>query len=221
MNFYPDTKAVAAFHIQPPDLRGLLFAVIMLVASFFLTACDAEKLPALARDDLILAFGDSLTEGKGVNASLSYPAILEQLTGRIVLNRGISGETTAEGLKRLPAVLDTEHPELLILMHGGNDILRNHNLAKTKANLLAMIDEAHSRSITVILIGIPEKKLFSKTAPFYREVAEQKALILEDSIIASLLKNPSMKSDAVHFNERGYRAIAERIQELLEKSGAL
>jgi len=138
-----------------------------------------------------------------------------------VINAGISGETTAEGLRRLPEVLDATKPGLLLLMHGGNDILRNLGAGQAKANLQAMIDLATDRGIQVVLVGVPEKKLLSSSAPYYQELAEDFDLVLEKSVISRLLKKPALKSDSVHFNAAGYSEIAKTLFELLRDRGAL
>jgi len=192
-----------------------------IVLALLLSACDGDKLQALSDGDVILAFGDSLTAGKGVSVDKAYPAVLSELTGFRVVNAGISGETTEEGLERLPGVLDEENPSLLILFEGGNDILRNQDLTQTKSNLNAMIKMAKDQGVQIALVGVPRKQLFSSTAEFYGELAEEHELPLQDDIVASLLRKPAMKSDSVHFNNSGYRALAESIEELLRESGAL
>lgn len=193
----------------------------LLLLLALLAGCGGDRLPALGNDSHILAFGDSLTEGKGVSRSASYPAVLQQLSGRTVINAGISGEVSADGLPRLQALLDEQSWDLLILMHGGNDILRNLNADTSKQNLAAMIDAAQARDIPVLLIGVPEKQLFSTSAPLYRELADEYRLVFIDDIISRLLKSPDYKSDQVHFNEAGYRKLAETILHTLQKNGAL
>lgn len=193
----------------------------ILLGALLLTACGGSKLSQLQPGDVILAFGDSLTAGKGVTADNAYPQVLSELTGLDVINAGISGETTAEGLKRFPAVLDASNASLVILFEGGNDILRNYNLDETKANLDEMINIAKGKGLQVVMVGLPRKQLFSSTAELYRELAEAHELPLEDEIVASLLRKPDMKSDSVHFNVKGYRALAVAIQSMLTEAGAL
>lgn len=190
-------------------------------ALLLITACSDTSLNPLSPDDVIVAFGDSLTAGKGVSEDLAYPAVLGQLTGLKVVNAGISGETTEEGLDRLPGVLEREQPSLLILFEGGNDILRNYDLSETKQNLETMIAMAKADGVQVVMVGVPRKQLFSKTADFYIELAESHELPIEDEIVASLLRKPEMKSDHVHFNRKGYRMLAEAIAEMLREAGAL
>ena len=196
-------------------------AFALVVALMALGACGSSKLEPLAPGDRILAFGDSLTAGIGAATQHSYPTVLAQLSGLDVVNAGVSGETTADGMQRLPGELERVSPALLVLTEGGNDILRNVSSRVIKENLRAMIEYANSRGVPVVLIGVPQKNLFSSVAPLYRELAEEYALVFDDALLSDLLRAPRYKSDMVHFNERGYRAMAEAIYALLDDNGAI
>ncbi|MDW3096435.1 MAG: GDSL-type esterase/lipase family protein [Gammaproteobacteria bacterium] len=202
---------------------GIRVSLYVLIGCLFLLqACsDSISLMPIPQDGVILAFGDSLTVGVGVSDAHSYPAVLAQLAGRKVVSSGISGEETTQGLARLPGVMDDVNPDLLILLQGGNDILRNRSLQKTKQNLAAMIELAQSSGVQIVLIGVPEKKLFSDMAPLYEELAEQYNLVLANDLLSNLLRDNEYKSDAVHLNQQGYRVLAESIHKLLVKHGAL
>lgn len=119
------------------------------------------EVPVMGPEKRILAFGDSLFAGYNVAKSDSYPAKLEaalrsQGVNARVINAGVSGDTSAAGLQRFTFALDamSEAPDLLILELGGNDLLRGLSPAETKSNLEAMIKEAQSRGIAVLLMGI-------------------------------------------------------------------
>lgn len=170
---------------------------------------------------MILAFGDSLTYSYGAPPEDSYPLVLQALTGHTVINSGIPGEVTAEGLERLPGELDKHEPDLLILLEGGNDILRSHDLSKTRANLAAMIELAQMQGVQVLLLGVPQKKIFSNTAPFYQELADEYQVVYEGDMLPDLLWDNRYKSDSIHFNSDGYRELAERIDDLLRAKNAL
>lgn len=199
----------------------LFHIIAVTLISILLNGCSEPKLAPLQYGDTILAFGDSLTFGVGTEPANSYPAILAELSGLDVINAGISGETTEEGLQRLPLELDRTYPDLLILIEGGNDILQNKSESTIKSNLSKMIELAHSRDIPVVLIGVPQKRLFSDSAPLYQELAEDYQLVFDGDLIGSLIRSPSLKSDHVHFNTEGYRKMAESIYELLSDNGAL
>lgn len=195
--------------------------VALLLGMLWLYGCSDRRLEPLGEDAVILAFGDSLTVGVGAAATESYPAVLAELSGRQVVAAGVSGELSAQGRQRLVAELQRVRPQLLILLHGGNDILRNRPAAALKQNLAAMIAEARRQAVPVVLVGVPEKRLFSSAAPLYAELAEQHDLVLIEGLLADLLRDPAMKSDAVHLNARGYRALAEGIRQTLQREGAL
>jgi lysophospholipase L1-like esterase len=193
----------------------------IIIGTIVLQGCDQPKLTPLPARGTILAFGDSLTVGVGTDKAKSYPSVLAQLSSLRVVNAGVSGEVTAEGLARLAETIDRTSPDLLILLEGGNDILRNQDLKVTKTNLAEMIELAQNRGVEVVLIGVPTKTLFSDTASFYADLADDYQLVFEDSLIASLLRKTAYKSDAIHFNQQGYRLMAEGIHELLVENGAL
>ena len=196
------------------------YQLIIGLISLLLIGCSHQLTP-LATGSTILAFGDSLTAGYGVSRQDSYPEVLAKISGHPVINSGISGETTTQGLARFSQVIDETKPALIILMEGGNDILQNLNPAQTKANLQQMITLAKQKNIQILLVAVPAKSLFSASAGFYKELAQQNELPLEDKIIAELEKDPRYKSDYVHFNSQGYKLLAEKIAQDLTKHGAL
>ncbi|PAJ71960.1 hypothetical protein CJF42_23860 [Pseudoalteromonas sp. NBT06-2] len=117
-----------------------------------LAGCSEAPLKSLSSDSKILAFGDSLTLGKGVTRQYNYPSVLANLTGLTVVNEGISGETTANGLKRFEKKLIEHQPDLVILLEGGNDFLRNKLHTKTQENLAQMIEITKNLNIDLVLL---------------------------------------------------------------------
>lgn len=100
---------------------------LLLLIFLLLSACNerpSKTLNKLSDDAVILAFGDSLTYGSGASNQHDYPSILAKLTTREVINEGVPGEISSDALERLPALLDEYQPQLLIVIHGGNDMLR-------------------------------------------------------------------------------------------------
>lgn len=197
----------------------------MLISScaVLVTACGDEPvaLPGLAPDAIILAFGDSLTYGTGAGDYQSYPAVLADRTGRRVINAGVPGEESAGGLRRLPGLLDRYRPNLLILSHGGNDILRKRDAAVIETNIRAMIRTSRERNIPVVMLAVPNVGLFLSPADFYQDIAADMQVPIEDDILADVLGDNRYKSDYVHPNAAGYARIADAVQALLTKHGAL
>lgn len=170
---------------------------------------------------MVLAFGDSLTYGTGAAPAESYPAVLARLIGRRVVNEGIPGEVTAQGLARLPEVLQREKPALLILCHGANDLLRGLGRQTAAANLRAMIRLARDKGSAVALIAVPSPGLVLSPAPLYREVARDLGLPLEEKALTTILSSRNLLSDPIHPNAAGYRLLAESVATLLTRNGAL
>jgi lysophospholipase L1-like esterase len=194
------------------------------IVLLFLAACDSgpPKLAKLPADGVVLAFGDSLTYGSGAGAEASYPAVLQELIGRRVVRAGVPGEVSAQGLARLPGAIAAVQPDLLILIHGGNDLLRRKSPKSIAANLRAMVRLARERGVAVVLIGVPNLGLIlGRSAGFYQDLAEELDLYYDGETLPEILKQPALKSDAIHPNAKGYRRLAEAVAELLRRSGAI
>lgn len=201
-------------------MKRYLLGLILLIG----VACgqSAPKMGKLTDDGVILAFGDSLTYGTGAAAGQDYPSVLAQLSGHEVINAGIPGEISEQGLQRLPDLLDEHQPSLLILMHGGNDILRKLPEEQTRANLKAMIAAAKQRNIQVVLLGVPKfALLLLRSAEFYGELAKSEAVAADLDTLPEILSDSGLKADTVHPNGKGYHLLAERIAELLRERGVI
>jgi len=198
----------------------ILLNIIILV---LLSACgdSSPELSKLPSDAVILAFGDSLTHGNGAIKSESYPAVLQTLSGLKVINAGISGEESVAGLKRLPGVLKEHKPKLLVLCHGGNDLLRKKSVSKMESNVRQMIQLAKDKNIPVILLGVPKPGLFLSSFEVYKKIADSTDIIFIEDLVPDILGDNSLKSDAVHPNNKGYRVMAETIYSTLQEVGAL
>lgn len=197
---------------------------MLIGALMVLSACSSPpaNLSPLSSDAVILAFGDSLTYGTGANADTeSYPAILQQLSGITVINAGIPGETSSEGLARLPVLLADVQPDLVILCHGGNDLLRRLDKAELSDNLEQMVKAIEASGSEVLIVGVPTFN-FSLTVPdLYFTLAENHKLPSEMTLLSEIESKISLKSDQIHPNAKGYSLFGERIFLLLKSAGAL
>ncbi len=198
-----------------------LILLITILISLIACGSDAPQLSRLSNDAVILAFGDSLTEGVGAKDIESYPAVLEELSGRKIINGGISGEESEPGLKRLPAALEKHQPALLILCHGGNDMLKKRSMSTMESNVRQMIQMAQDKNIPVVLLGVPKPGLFLSSYEVYEKIADSTDVIFIEDVIPEVLADKSLKSDAVHPNKEGYRVMAETIYSSLKEVGAI
>jgi acyl-CoA thioesterase-1 len=174
----------------------------------------------------IIAFGNSLTAGLGVPQDQSYPAHLQRkldATGYAyrVVNAGVSGDTTAGGVRRVSWSLNSK-PTIVILELGGNDGLRGLSLEETKANLERIIQQFQQASVTVVLAGmkLPPNYGQDYTAGFealYQALAKQYHLTLIPFFLDGVAASSSLnQADGIHPTGEGYRRIVEKVFPTLE-----
>ena len=137
------------------------------------------------------------------------------------MNAGVPGETSAQGLERLPGVLDEVKPKLLILCHGGNDFLRRLDEAGAAANVRSMIRAARGKGVGVVLLATPKPGLPPSIPAFYGEIAAAEGVPFEEGAIRAVLFDNRLKSDMVHPNAEGYGRIAAAVEKVLRKAGAI
>lgn len=204
--------------------KRLLGLWLLSLSLLFLSACgDTEQtsLRSLSKEAVILAFGDSLTYGTGADHQTeSYPAVLSALSGRTVINAGVPGEISREGLARIESLLEQHEPQLVLLCHGGNDLIRKLSEAELKQNLTRMIHVIREQGAEVVMLSVPKPGLFLKAAPVYQQVAESLQVPLENNIIPDIESDSSLKSDPIHPNKAGYFQLGEAVYEFLSRQGA-
>ncbi len=190
------------------------------------TTASVEQ-PVMGPERRILAFGDSLFAGYGLEEGESYPARLEAalrargVNARIV-NAGVSGDTTAAGRQRLAFTLDSqpEPPELFILELGGNDLLRGLPTAQTRENIAAMLEELRQRDIPVLLMGMrapPNLGRFqAQFDALYPELAEEYGAQLYPFFLEDIYREPTLfQSDRVHPTAKGIeRLVAATVEQV-------
>lgn len=201
--------------------RGALLLLVMLLA-----ACGGSRKEApLPAGSKVLALGDSLTAPHGVKPGEDWPTLLGQKTGWVVINAGISGDTSAGALARLPALLDEHQPQLVLVSLGGNDMLRKIPQAQTVANLGRMLDLAKGSGAGAVLLATPKPSIagavFNNLSPadFYAEVAKEKKVPLIEDALPEVLSDTSLKGDQLHPNAAGHALLADKIHTALKKIG--
>ena len=173
-------------------------------------------IPVMGPEVRIMAFGDSLLTGYGLKDGESYPAQMEAalrargVNARIA-NAGVSGDTTADGLKRLAFALDSQDraPDLVLISLGGNDMLRALPPAQTRQNLDTMLTLLHERGVKVLLLGMLAAPNLGKdyAAQFnsiYPELAKKHGAALVPFFLQPLMDRPELvQKDKVHPTEQG------------------
>jgi acyl-CoA thioesterase-1 len=209
-------------------MRGLalLAAVSAVAASCSGNAAAATGPSALEETRTIVALGDSLTSGRGIGRDEAYPAQIEKMIKRAklpfkVINHGISGDTTADGLRRLQAALD-DTPAIMIVALGANDGLRGVPVAQVRANLEKIIEAAQARNIEVLLCGMDALPIlgWQYTLDFhqlYPALAAKYNVPLVPFMLEGVFGNQNMvQDDFIHPNRAGALRIAENIWAYLQ-----
>jgi len=192
---------------------------------------SAATAPTRVADALkIVALGDSLTAGYGIARGEAYPALLEQLLREarlpfVVVNHGVSGDTTAGGVRRVRAALD-ERPRILIVALGANDGLRGTPVPAVRRNLEEIIETAQARGVSVLLCGMDALPLYGwqYTVDFHHmfpSVAEKYGVPLVPFLLNGVFGNEAMlQRDMIHPNASGARVIAANIWSYLQPLAA-
>jgi len=200
-------------------MNGRVWRLCVGLAVAGLCGCGSSpRIQALTPRSVVLAFGDSLTAGTGAAENESYPAVLAGQLGCKVVNAGVPGEVSRDGLVRLPALLKQHKPNLVLLCHGGNDMLQNVSDAEIARNVQAMVEAAQDCGADVVLLGVPKPGLFLKAPSFYAEVAKTCGIPYEAKALSEILATRSLKSDTLHPNAEGYRKLADRVAALVRAS---
>lgn len=205
--------------------RHLILATGLAAA---LSACGrkAETVRAIPPGATVLALGDSLTSGVGAASSSAYPAVLAQLTGWKVVNGGVSGDTSAQALSRLPGLLHQHQPALVIVSIGGNDFLRRQGSAGTRANILRICQDALASGAQVLLVAVPELTLMAMTGrlsdhAMYADIAAELKIPLHGQGWSGVLAQERLRADPVHANAEGYAQFAQGLIQTLKSTGLL
>ncbi|MDQ7062332.1 MAG: GDSL-type esterase/lipase family protein [Sulfurimonas sp.] len=160
-------------------LLAILTLIIIVILVLMKENTKDSKDILLKENSVILAFGDSLTYGFGADNDFSYPKIMQKKTGLKIINAGVNGELSSEGLLRLPQLLEHK-PDLVILCHGGNDILQNSSSVLLKENLIQMIQLIKQSGVKVLLVGVPNFDIFGfGVNEVYAEVADATGVLYE------------------------------------------
>lgn len=228
------------------DERRIVSMAALLAASLLIAACGAGEAdrrertegartpaPAPVPDPAapparprIVALGDSLTAGYGLPESQSYPSILQERLEAEgyefeVVNAGVSGDTSAGGLRRLDWALDGD-VRVLILALGANDGLRGLSVAEMKENLTTIIRRARERNIVVVLAGMEAPPNYGPeyVAAFrgaYRDVARQERVLFVPFLLDQVAGESGLnQGDGIHPNAKGTRVIAETVWTVLQ-----
>ncbi len=201
-------------------MTSMLLALSLLVSPLVFAQDDPSAF-------VIVALGDSLTEGYGLPKEDAYPALLQQRLQRFyprvrIINAGVSGSTSASAESRLQWQLKNK-PHLLFLALGANDGLRGLNTDAMKKNLQKAIDLAHANKVHVVLAGMRIPMNYGndyrqKYEAVFSELAKSNNIDFVPFLLDGVAMNKNLNlPDGIHPNSSGYKVIADKLLPVLKK----
>ncbi|MGK7900036.1 MAG: GDSL-type esterase/lipase family protein [Hormoscilla sp.] len=197
------------------------FFTLILASLLVITSCGSNingvKNLQAGTGEQVIILGDSIASGYGVAAEQAFPNILSRKLGIPILNRGVSGDTTAMGLSRLQAdVIDAE-PWLVIVELAGNDYLRNVPKSQTEENLRQIVTAIQQEGAIVVLLGINAGRIGDEYKEMFDRLASDTQAYLIPQVLKGIVDNPQHRQDdIIHPNAAGHEFLATRVAEELQ-----
>jgi len=165
----------------------------------------------------IVAFGDSLVQGVGASdVSNNFVSLLSRDIGEDIINLGVSGNTTRDGLERLDDVIEIK-PRIVILLLGGNDFLKKIPQDETFANLRSIVERIQNTGASVLLLGVRGGLLYDSYDKRFKAFAKENGTGFVPNVLDGLIGEKKYMYDSVHPNDTGYEMIARKIYPYLIK----
>ena len=163
---------------------------------------------------VVVAFGDSLTEGYGAPEGESYPDVLARKINRPVINLGLAGDTAANAPTRLGSVL-AEKPYMVLIEFGGNDRMHQQSRQVAIQAVSQIVDEVQKAGAIAVIVdtGGPGMDEYTKA---YKKIAKEKNALFVPGILKGIFYKPSLKSDQVHPNAAGYVKVSEKVYKVIK-----
>lgn len=196
-----------------------LLCLLVVAGGWYLTRERGPDLRRVANldppGDLVVFFGDSITQGYGVREGDSFPSLAARELGIACVNAGVPGDTMAAGLARLDRDVFPHRPRLTVVEFGGNDFLRRVPVEETLQSLDVIVSRLIAQGSMVVILEVNVGVMGDPYLKGYRAVAERHGAVLLENIMRGVLGSPDLKVDAIHPNAPGHRLIAERVVRML------
>jgi len=190
--------------------------VTLTVFLFVIFSPSQEIINYPPKNDTIIAFGDSLVLGVGSSDGNDFVSLLSKKINKPILNLGISGETTRQGLLRIGDVI-SKNPGTVLVLFGGNDYLQKVPKEETFKNLRSIILKLHSSGSVVILLGVRGGILADNFKSDFKNLEKETGVVYVPDVLAGLISNSQYMSDTIHPNNMGYEKIAQKVFNILNK----
>ncbi|MFA5063126.1 MAG: GDSL-type esterase/lipase family protein [Candidatus Omnitrophota bacterium] len=195
-------------------LKLAAFTGFLVIFSFVvLNGCAKREIKNInSKGKNVICFGDSITFGYGVDSGEDYPTSLRKiLSNTVVINAGVDGDTSVEGLNRINTDVLKKNPRLVLIEFTGNDFLKKVPMTNTIKNIRKMIEEIQRQGAMTAIVDVSAGLFLIEYRVRLFNLARQTNSIFIPEALGGILTNPSMKSDFMHPNKNGYGIVAQRV----------
>jgi len=191
----------------------VFFGLIVIIGFIALSVFSQRQVKNISsKGESIICFGDSITFGYGVASGEDYPASLKKLLNNsVVINAGVDGDTSVEGLGRIKSNVLDKNPRLVLIEFTGNDFLKKVPMVTTIKNIRMMIEEIQKQGAMTAIVDVSAGLFLVEYRVRLFNLARQTNSIFIPEVLGGILTNPSMKSDFMHPNKSGYEIVAKRV----------
>ncbi|ADA78696.1 arylesterase [Francisella tularensis] len=204
-------------------MRKIILAIVLAVLVYLVYYVFFENnynnwpiVNAKPQGETIVAFGDSLTAGYGVDKKDNYPSQLAKMLNQPVINMGISGETTQQALLRINKVI-AKKPKIVLITLGGNDLKKKIPAGEAFDNLKQIVNILQANGALVVIGGIDIPYYKNDYAQDYIEFAKNNGCLLVPNTLSGLIGHSELMIDAVHPNAKGYNIMAKEFYDVIDK----
>jgi acyl-CoA thioesterase I len=196
--------------------RSSVIAVVLAGFAVFWLFRSGDPRPARpTAGQGIIAFGDSLVEGRGATPGHDFVSVLSRRLGVPIINAGRSGDTAESALSRLDLAVLARDPRVVIVLLGGNDYLRRVPREKTFGHLATIVERIRQRGAAVVLVGVTVGLLTDPYGEEYEALARRTSAGFIPDILNGIIGHADRMSDAIHPNDQGHQMIADRLEPAL------
>lgn len=189
-------------------------AAIVFILVFIFVSLPRHKTNA-NKQNLIVFFGNSITAGQAAGAGEDFPTLVGKNLNVPVINAGISGNTTADALKRIDRDVLDKNPSIVVVELGGNDLLQGVNVNVTKRNFDLILTKIKSTNAKIVILGIKFYLFKGLYETDLQNFAKKYNAVLVPDIMEGIIDDQNLKHDDIHPNAKGYRKIADKLTPII------
>ncbi len=193
---------------------GIIVVVAIIIFFIFIRPSKITNYPS--EGSSVIIFGDSLAFGTGSTNGNDMASLLSKEIGSSIINMGVPGETSTQGLARVSSVVE-QNPKVVLVLFGGNDFLQKIPSSVTFNNIDTIVTEIQKSGAVVVLLGIQGGVFNDPYDTEFEKIVKKRGTLHVSNVLDGLIGDREFMSDAVHPNDAGYKKIVERILPVLRK----